>query len=182
MNLRVASGRGLAYEGWAARTLQQDALWLLRTYWKRIVVFSLIGLSLAAVYSHWSPEEYLSRATVRFIPAQLSESYVASNVAMQVEQRIFAIDQLVDSRLTATQLIETFGLYPQKRRFYPVADIVPEFQRNLRLATISGQGETKAVPSIAISFRYSDPDQSQRVVQRIVELIYEENRRYRSDQ
>jgi tetratricopeptide (TPR) repeat protein len=182
MILDFGNTKGLDYERWASSTLVEDCRWLLGKYWKRVGFFALAGFLIAVGYNRWSPEEYVSRATVRFIPPQVSESFVASNVAMQVEQRIFAVTQLVDSRLTATQMIETFGLYPQKRRFYPVADIVPEFQRRLLLTTQVPQGDTKAIPSISISFRYGDADKAQRVVQRIVELIYEENRRYRSDQ
>jgi predicted Zn-dependent protease/uncharacterized protein involved in exopolysaccharide biosynthesis len=182
MILDFGSARGLTLDRWASSTMVQDAHWLLKAYWKRIVFLALTGLAIAYGYNRWSPQEYVSRAAVRFIPPQVSENYVASNVAMQVEQRIFAVSQLVNSRLTATQLIEAFDLYPQKRRFYPVADIVPKFQSALTLQTIASQSESKAIPTISISFRYSDADKAQRVVQRIVELIYEENRRYRSDQ
>jgi tetratricopeptide (TPR) repeat protein len=170
-----------AYDRWFQSTVWDDSVWLMGAYWKRIALIGLIGLGIAAAYVRWHPEEYVSHATVRFIPPQVGQSYVTSNMAMQVEQRIFAVTQLVNSRLTATQLIESFNLYPQKRLLYPIADLLPEFQGDLHLTADLGDSN-KAIPSIVISFRYAEAAKAQQVVQRIVELIYEESRRYRSDQ
>jgi tetratricopeptide (TPR) repeat protein len=184
MLLDFAKRRSFSIQRWVEAACLADLVWVLLTYWKRLVFFACLGLVAAFVYSKWSPQEYVSRATVRFIPAQVSESYVTSNVAMQVDQRIFAVIQMLRSRLTATQMIERFALYPQLRRFYPVADLVEGFQEELRVATVAGDlgGDKRAVPSIEIRFRYGNAIKAQQVVQRIVELIYEENRRYRSDQ
>ncbi|MEO5923965.1 MAG: tetratricopeptide repeat protein [Bryobacteraceae bacterium] len=173
---------GFAYDRWFQHTAWDDTAWLAGAYWKRIAALALIGLAAGAAYARWHPEEYVSRATVRFIPPQVGQTYVASNMAMQVEQRIFAVTQLVNSRLTATQLIESFNLYPQKRLLYPIADLLPEFQSSLRLTADVGADNNKTIPSIIISFRYAEAAKAQQVVQRIVELIYEESRRYRSDQ
>ena len=170
------------YERWLSTSVFEDGRWLLGAFWKRIAFFTLLGLAAAVAYNLWNPEEYVSRATVRFIPPQVSETYVTSNVAMQVEQRIFAVTQLAHSRLIATQMIEALNLYPERRKIYPIADLVVEFQKRLRFSTDFTQGADKAIPSILISFRDADPAKAQKVVQRIVELVYEENRRYRSDQ
>ena len=156
------------YQRWFQTTAWEDGRWLLAAYWKRIAVLTILGVAAGAGYTRWHPQEYVSRATVRFIPAQVGQNYVTSNVAMQVEQRIFAVTQLVNSRLTATQLIETFGLYPQKRRFYPGADLIQDFQSDLALRPILALDNSKTIPSIAISFRYIEPDKAQLVVQRIV--------------
>ncbi len=182
MILGFGQNRAFDVQRWMESTSLEDCQWMLRAYWKRILFCSLAGLALAAVYNRWSPQVYVSQATVRFIPPQVAPRYVTSNVAMQVEQRIFAVTQLVNSRLTATKLIETFNLYPQRRRFVTIADLVPTFQKDLVLRTMVGREGDKSIPSILIGYRYSDPDRAQKVVQRIVELIYEENRRYRSDQ
>jgi predicted Zn-dependent protease/uncharacterized protein involved in exopolysaccharide biosynthesis len=183
MILGFGQNRAFDFQRWVETTSMEDCKWLLREYWKRILLLTLIGLGASVAYNRWSPEVYVSHAMVRFIPPQVSSDYVTSNVAMQVEQRIFAVSQLVKSRLTATKLIEAFNLYPQRRRFIPIADLVPTFQRDLDLRTIVDRGhDSKSIPSILIAYRYADSEKAQKVVQRIVELIYEENRRYRSDQ
>ena len=182
MILGFGKNQKFEFERWLASSLIEDGPWLARAFWKRILFFTVMGVAAAVAYNHWSPQDYVSRATIRFIPPQVAETYVASNVAMQVEQRIFAVTQLASSRLTATQMIESFGLYPQRRRFYPIADLVPEFQQRLKLSKVLTQGTDKAVPSILLSFSNADPVKAQKVVQKIVELVFEENRRYRTDQ
>ncbi len=161
-----------------------DMAWLLKQYYKRAIFCSLMGAALTWVLVYFFPDQYISRAQVRFIPPQVAEKYVTPNVAMQVDQRIFALTQLVNSRLTGTKMIESFGLYPERRMLSTIADLVPRFQQSLQMkgTTTNENGVNHSVPTIQISFQYSNPAQSQKVVQRVVELIYEENRRYRGEQ
>ncbi|HVP00747.1 MAG TPA: tetratricopeptide repeat protein [Bryobacteraceae bacterium] len=170
------------YERWITNSMLEDGRWLVRAFWKRIALFACIGLGASAAYNHWSPQEYVSRATVRFIPPQVADAYASPKESMHIDQRIFAVTQQATSRLTAAQMIEVFGLYPQRRRFYPIADLVPEFQKRLKFTKVATEGSDKGIPSILISFSDADPNKAQKVVQRIVELVYEENRRYRSDE
>jgi tetratricopeptide (TPR) repeat protein len=170
------------YERWMTSAMLEDGRWLVGAFWKRMAVFALIGFGGAAAYNHWSPQEYVSRATVRFIPPQVAEAYASSKESMQIDQRIFAVTQQATSRLTAAQMIESFGLYPQRRKFYPIADLVPEFQKRLRFIKVATEASDKGIPSIMISFSDANAEKAQKVVQRIVELVYEENRRYRSDE
>ncbi len=170
---------------WFAISGASDSLWLVRHYLKRILLWGGIGAVLSAVVVYFYPDQYISHAQVRFIPPQVSEKYVAPNMAMQVDQRIFALTQLVNSRLTGTKMIESFGLYPERRAISTVADLVPRFQQSLQLrgtTSSSTEGPNRSVPTIVLSFQYSDAGASQKVLQRIVELIYEENRRYRGEQ
>ena len=171
------------WELWLQYTWFDDCFAVARRRWIWILAGSFRGAVAAFAYLKWQPVTYVSYSQLRFIPPQISERYVPSNVAMQAEQRVFALSQLVGSRLTATKLIERFGLYPERRMLMPVADLVPRFRENLGIRVIGLEGaERQRVPTIQISFRYAQPEIAQKVVQRIVELIYEENRRYRGDQ
>jgi succinoglycan biosynthesis transport protein ExoP len=181
---RPTPKRGFGIDQWIEVTWLDDARWVVRHYWKRITLMTLLGIGASLAYLHWNPDTYVSRAEVRFIPPQLADRYVTPNVAMQVDQRVFALAQLVGSRLTATKIIERFGLYPERRRFLPVADLVAKFQEDLQIRRITSEGvdSHKTVPTMVITFHYAQPEIAQKVVQRIVELVYEENRRYRGDQ
>ena len=119
---------------WFAQSAATDSLWLLRHYLKRILLWGIVGLVVSAVFIHFYPDQYISHAQVRFIPPQVAEKYVAPNMAMQVDQRIFALTQLVNSRLTGTKMIESFGLYPERRMISTIADLVPRRRRAVRLA------------------------------------------------
>jgi predicted Zn-dependent protease len=159
----------------------RDLRWFLRRYWLIIAVSITAGIGLGFAWTHFFPVPFRSEAKVRFMPPQLAGRFVNPNFSMEVEQRLHALTQLTSSRLTATRLIEAFQLYPEKRRFYTVADLVPDFRRDLQiLATAPPDG--KAVPTLQIVFRYPHPETAQKVVQKIVEQIFEENRKYRGDQ
>lgn len=173
------------FDRWLSNLAWHDALWLTRRRWRWLLLATLIGAALGVAYLRLYPDTYISRAQVRFIPPQVNERYVTPNVAMQAEQRIFALTQILNSRLTATRLIESFALYPERRVFYPVADLVDRFQESLDLRQTVGSStdpNLRTVPSLSIAFRYSNPETARKVVRRIMELVYEENRRYRGDQ
>ena len=92
----------LKFSDWLATSAASDTTWLLKRYYKRIILWGLISAALTLGWVHFFPDQYISRAQVRFIPPQVAEKYVTPNVAMQVDQRIFALTQLVNSRLTGT--------------------------------------------------------------------------------
>ena len=156
----------LNFADWLAISGTSDALWLLRRYLKRIFLFGLLGIALSVVWVYFYPDQYISHAQVRFIPPQVPEKYVTPNMAMQVDQRIFALTQLVNSRLTGTKMIESFGLFPERRLISTVSDLVPRFQQNLLLrgtTSSSVDGQNRSVPSILLSFQYGDAAASQKV-------------------
>jgi predicted Zn-dependent protease/uncharacterized protein involved in exopolysaccharide biosynthesis len=151
--------------------------------WKLAVLTSLLGLGAALGFCWLYPDTYISYAQLLFLPPQVSEKFVASNVTLHAEQRVAALTQMIGNHATAGKMIQEFGLYPRLRRWWPVADLVPAFRSDLSIRVIGSiQAEGRAVPTVEISFRYSDPAVAQKVVQRVLETIYEENQRMRSNQ
>ena len=160
----------------------EDWLAPLRKRWLAVAAFALAGLACAAALLRFFPDVYIAQAVLRFIPPQVPEKFVAANDAMQAEQRLFALTQLLTSSLTARKTIEAFGLYPERRRFVPVADLVPRFQKALRIRKVAGQDRSRSVLSVSIAFEYSEPEKAKQVVLQLVETVHEMNRRYRGDQ
>lgn len=162
----------------------RDLVWFLKRYWLIAVCSSAVLVAGAAVYLHFFPPLYKSEAAVRFLPPQVAGRFVNPNFSMEVEQRLFALGQLVNSRLTAARLIESNQLYPERRSFQTVSDLVARFRKDLDVVQIGVQegDKQKQVPTVRISFLYPDPEKARNIVQRLVEQIYEENRKYRGDQ
>lgn len=152
--------------------------------WKLIILTGLTGFAAAYAFCWLYPDTYFSYAQLLFMPPQVSEKFVESNVSLHADQRVGALTQMIGSHVTAGKIIQEFGLYPRLRRWWPVADLVPHFRNDLSIEVIaSGYTEgRRAMPTVQISFRYSDPATAQKVVQRILETIYEENQRMRSNQ
>jgi succinoglycan biosynthesis transport protein ExoP len=161
-----------------------DVQLLAKRFWWAPVLGGLLALATGLAVTHWFPSRYQSRAQVRFIPPQVAERYVTPNLSMQVEQRVYALAQLLRSRITATRIVDGFHLYPERRRFYTTADLLPTFHDDLKIVTVgSSSGDRgQAIPTVEISFSYPDAAVAQKVVQRLVEVVFEENRRYRTDQ
>ena len=152
--------------------------------WKLSILMAAVGFGVAFGACWLYPDTYISYAQLLFLPPQVSEKFVESNVSLHADQRVAALTQMIGSHLTAGKIIQEFGLYPRLRRWWPVADLVPTFRSDLTIQVISS-GQTdgrRAVPTVQISFRYEDPSIAQKVVQRILETIYEENQRMRSNQ
>ena len=161
----------------------RDARWFAGRYWKYIAASAFVGLAVGVVVSYFFPPAYLSEARVRFMPPQVAGRFVNPNLSMEVNQRLFALTQLLSSRLTATRMIESFNLYPERRRFQTVADLVPVFKGNLNVIQATPpENSNRTVPTLHIAFRYRDAELAKQVVQKMVEQVYEENRKYRGDQ
>jgi len=158
----------------------RDAKWFLKRYWKWIAASGIVSALLGCVWAYYFPPQYVSRATVRFLPPQVAGRFVNPNFSMEVGQRTFALSQLLGSRLTAAKMIQTFSLYPERRRFQTVEDLTGKFSSALQIRQLGD--DQKSVPTLQVSFSYPDAERAQKVVQKLLEQVYEENRKYRGDQ
>jgi Flp pilus assembly protein TadD/uncharacterized protein involved in exopolysaccharide biosynthesis len=161
-----------------------DLAWFGRRYWKWILGGGLLSLLLGGVWLYAFPPVYQSRAKVRFMPPQVAGRFVSPNFSMEVGQRMHALSQLLSSRLTASKMIQTFSLYPERLRKQTAEDLTTRFLSDLRVGQIGNLpgDDHRAVPTLEITYVYQDPDKAQKVVQKLIEQIYEENRKYRGDQ
>ncbi len=161
----------------------RDLKWFFRSYWRLMLCGALVGLGAGFAFTHYYPAPYASEARLRFMPPQVAGRFVNPNFSMEVDQRLFALSQLLSSRLTASRMIESFQLYPERRVFQTVADLVPRFTNELDVRQITPPAaDRKTVPTLQIRFQYRDGEVAQKVVQKLVEQVYEENRKYRGDQ
>ena len=162
----------------------RDLKWFARKFWKWITLSGVSAAMLGAVWVFYLPPLYVSQATIRFLPPQVAGRYVNSNFSMEVGQRIFAFSQLLSSRVTAAKLIQSQSLYPELRRFFPIEDVTSKFIADLHIVQLgnSAADDHRAIPTLRMSFGYPNAEKAKDVVQKLVEQIYEENRKYRGDQ
>ena len=162
----------------------RDLKWFARKYWGWIALSGVLAGLLGVVGAHYFPPLFVSQATVRFLPPQVAGRFVNPNFSMEVGQRMFALSQLLSSRMTASKLIEAYSLYPERRRFQTIEDLTSKLTTDLHITQLgNAQGDDhRAVPTLRIAFYYPDAEKAQKVVQKLVEQIYEENRKYRGDQ
>ncbi len=156
----------------------EDYVDILRRHRSWIAGPVFAGLVLGVMVAFFWPDTYVSDATIRIVPSTVPERYVASNVNLQVGQRIASMYQSVTTRTNLLAWINSFALYPRKKGRVADDDLVEEMRGAISMGALSGMREPVAGRSAAtafrISFSYSDRYLAQKVVSAIVEKLMNE--------
>lgn len=144
------------------------------------------ALVISVVVAHLWPDTYVSTAVVRVVPPQVPETFVPSNVNMEMSQRINSMAQQILSRSTLTNIINSYGLYPRDRARLPMEDVVENMRRkDVRISNVvsftTNEGR-RTVPAFQISFAYENRVLAQKVCQDLVSRFISENTRDRTNQ
>jgi polysaccharide chain length determinant protein (PEP-CTERM system associated) len=144
------------------------------------------ALVIAVVVAHLWPDTFVSTAVVRVVPPQVPETFVPTNVNMEMSQRINSMAQQILSRSTLTNIINTYGLYPRDRARLPMEDVVENMRKgDVKISNVINfsTGEAKRnVPAFQISYSYENRILSQKVCQDLVSRFINENTRDRTNQ
>ncbi|RPI08672.1 MAG: hypothetical protein EHM65_10040, partial [Acidobacteriales bacterium] len=161
-----------------------DFIDVMRRHRGWIVGPAFAGLVVSVVVAFLWQDIYVSDGTIRIVPPTVPERYVASNVNLQLGQRIAAMEQQVRSRSNILTLVNEFALYPRQKGRIPDEDLVETMQRDIRISAVatmrepgSGQGASTA---FRVSFRYGDRYLAQKVVSKIISMFQDETTRSRS--
>jgi len=136
---------------------------------------ALAGVVFSVVVAFLWPDTYTSEATIRIVPPAVPERFVATNVNLQVGQRLAAFYQQVTSRDRLQNLIQTFNLYPRKRGRVPDEDLIEEMRRRIEMRPVTSvrepvEGRPMAT-AFRVSFSYENRYDAQKVVRSIVESL-----------
>jgi len=160
--------------------LQRVLAVLWRRRWLGIGV-AVAVLAAALTLTLALPNVYESTATVLVESPHVSEDLVKPAVTTAVETRLRSINEEIVSRARLTELITTFGLYPQMRHRVSEEDVIQQMKRDIHLDlksvdrkrtgelntiafTVSYRGETAAtVADVANTLVSSYIDENQRV-------------------
>ncbi|MCL6543911.1 MAG: hypothetical protein K6T61_01690 [Bryobacteraceae bacterium] len=136
---------------------------------------ALAGVVFSVVVAFLWPDTYTSEATIRIVPPAVPERFVATNVNLQVGQRLAAFYQQVTSRDRLQNLIQTFNLYPRKRGRVPDEDLIEEMRRRIEMRPVTSVREPvdgrPMATAFRVSFSYENRYDAQKVVRSIVESL-----------
>lgn len=162
----------------------EDYIDILRRHRSWIAGPAFAGLVIAVMVAFFWQDTYVSDATIRIVPSAVPERYVATNVNLQVGQRIASMYQQVTTRSSLLSWINEFALYSRKKDRVVDDDLVEEMRRAIVLQTVSGMREPVEGRSLAtafrISFAYSNRYLAQKVVSAIVASLLNETIETRS--
>ncbi len=166
------------------RTLDvEDYVDVLRRHKGWIMGPTFAGLVIAVVVAFVWPDTYVSDAMIRIVPPSVPERYVASNVNLQVGQRIAAMSQQVLSRSNLQALISENNLYPRKKNRVPDADIIEQMQKDIEFRPVSALREPGTVSTaFQVSFAYENRYTAQKVVSKIVSALVDTTMTTRSNE
>lgn len=161
----------------------EDYIDILRRHKAWILGPAFCSLVLAVVVAFLWPDTFVSQAVIRVVPPQVPETYVPTNVNMEMSQRINSMAQTILSRGNLTNIINTFGLYPRDRQRKPMEDVVEEMKKEIRIGSVTGMtAQNRGVSAFSISFSYENRIIAQKVTADLVSRFMSENTRDRTTQ
>ncbi len=160
---------------------QVDIYQILAFLWRRkwLIIFLFIPIfALAEVYVLRAPRIYRAEITLSIVPQRVPASYVKSTVSGDLEALIHAIWQEITSRRNLEVLIKEYNLYPDLVDKLPMESVVERMRRAIKVSRPRGGRRNVFV----ISFEYTDPQLTAKVVNRIANIFIEENLKLREEQ
>lgn len=173
---------GEAYSTVNRRPLDiEDYIDILRRH-KAYILGPVFGLTvLAVVVAFLWPDTYVSSAIIRVVPPQVPESFVPTNINIEMSQRINSMAQEILSRANLTNIINTFNLYPEERLRKPMQDVVEDMRRKVKIGNVvSLTNNRDGVSAFQISFAYEDRFIAQKVTADLVSRFMSENTQQRT--
>ncbi|MBK5294469.1 MAG: hypothetical protein JJE04_22660 [Acidobacteriia bacterium] len=145
---------------------------------------TLAGLVIAIIAAFLWPDTYLSIASIRVVPPQVPESFVQTNVTVQMADRVNAMQQTILSRNTLTNIIQTYDLYRKDRNRIPFEDIIEDMRKDIKISGLQRvAGATQmGTSAFQIGFSYENRYVAQKVTRDLMTRFIDENIRERSSQ
>lgn len=156
----------------------EDYIDMLRRYRSWLIGPMFAGLVIAVVIGFFWPDTFVSEATMRITPQQISDRLVPSVLNMQIQQRLEQMRQEILSTHSLTELIlrPALNLYPKERLKYPMEDVVQEMRKVILIQPVEiNGGQGRVTSAFKIRFSYVDKYKAQAVVQQMVTKFMQEN-------
>lgn len=150
----------------------EDYIDILRRNFRWIIAPAFAGLVISVVVAYSIPDVFVSEATIRVTPQQISPELIKNVTSQDVADRINSMAQVIYSRTTLTSLINTYGLYKKEQKSEPLQDVIENMKKDVGIQAIgASEAGEKILPTMRVSFRYSDKYVAQKVCQDIVSRL-----------
>lgn len=136
----------------------EDYIDVLRRNVRWIIGPIFAGLVVSTVVAFFLEDTYISRALIRIVPQQISGDLVQNASAQDMTDRISGLEQLIVSRTTLTNLINSDGLYKSELKRAPMEDVVNKMHAAITVRPVQGvtNVQGRGLPAMEVSFKYRD--------------------------
>src|SRR5581483_1410991 len=110
--------------------LRRNFLWILGPTFAGLVVSIVVAFSM--------PDVFISQATIRVTPQQISPELIKMVTSQDVADRINSLAQVIYSRATLTSLINNYGLYKKELKSEPLQDVVEKMKSDVIIQPTGG--------------------------------------------
>jgi succinoglycan biosynthesis transport protein ExoP len=142
----------------------EDYIDILRRNLRWILAPAFAGLVIATVIAYSKEDKYISSASIRVVPQQISQKVVESLTTQDMADRINGMAQSILSRQTLTSIINNFGLYKDELKKEPMEDVIDKMRTSIPIRPTEGVAASgRVMPAMQISFIYPDKYVAQKV-------------------
>jgi uncharacterized protein involved in exopolysaccharide biosynthesis len=150
----------------------EDYIDIVRRNFRWIIAPAFAGLVISVVVAYSLPDVFISAAAIRVTPQQISPELIRNVTSQDVADRINSMAQVIYSRTTLTSLINTYGLYKKEQKSEPLQDVIENMKSDVGIQAIgAAEAGERVLPTMRVSFRYSDKYIAQKVCQDIVSRL-----------
>jgi uncharacterized protein involved in exopolysaccharide biosynthesis len=158
---------------------------LVQRRWLYFIIPFVIIASGGAVAAKLWPAVYLSEGKILVESQQIPTDLVRPTVTSAAQERIQVIEQRTMTRDNLVAIADKFDLFPEKRRFMSVSDLVELMKKSTKVAPVDTQLDFKQSsrnPTIVFSvgFESDNPQTAARVANELMTRILNEDLRDRT--
>jgi polysaccharide chain length determinant protein (PEP-CTERM system associated) len=147
-----------------------------RRYWWIMLPVFFCWLVVWAT-SWFLPPTYQSEALILVQQQKITESYVASNVTVDLQDRLQSMTQQILSRTRLQRTIDRFHLYAEHRRLAglaPLQDPIDLMRKDIKIDLVRSPGRAE-LTSFKIQYSAGSPELAQQVNSELTSLFIDEN-------
>ncbi|HEX4487761.1 MAG TPA: GNVR domain-containing protein [Terriglobales bacterium] len=153
---------------------------LRRRRWYLILPF-FCGWALVFGASWFLPSVYRSGTAILVEQPTVSQQYVVSNVASDLQSRLDSLTQQVLSRTRLLRIVDKLNLFPAKRQKASADEIVEAMRKNIQIELVRSP-EREQLTSFNIYFSSDNPYVAQQVTTELTNILISENLEVRQQQ
>src|ERR1039457_140006 len=154
-----------------------------------IVLPTVTIFAVAVLLACTLPPEYRSESTILIEDQEVPRDFVSTTVTSFADQRLQTINQRIMGSTKLLDVINRFGLYPEKKNKWTTEEIIAKLRKDIKFNTISADvidprtGQPRpATIAFSLSYEGKNPVVVQRVANDLASLYLEENLSVRTRQ
>ena len=151
-----------------------------RRWWLALPAFGI--WMLVWLTSWFLPAQYRSETLILVEQQRVPESYVVSNVAADLQERLQSMTQQILSRTRLLKIMDEFNLYPKLRSRQTMDELVDRMRKDIQIDLVQAPNGERQLTAFKIAYLSHSPELAEQVTERLASLFIEENLRARQQQ